>query len=91
MKSLLTIKHNITDPNLFDQYFSDLLWPLLYANISIASKEEILEIIKDTFTQSIAHYSTQIGLDEMINLLQRLECGSLTCCEKHFKIASNKF
>jgi hypothetical protein len=27
----------------------------------------------------------------MLNLLQKLEGGSLTCCEKHFKIASNKF
>jgi hypothetical protein len=50
-----------------------------------------LEIIKNAFTQNIAHYSNQIGLDEMINALQNLEGGSLTCCEKHFKIASNKF
>jgi hypothetical protein len=50
-----------------------------------------LEIIKNAFTQNIAHYSTQIGLDEMINVLQILGGGSLTCCEKHFKIATNKF
>jgi len=85
------IKHTITDANLLDQYFSDFLWPLLYAKIPIARKEEILEIIKNAFTQNIAHYSTQIGLDEMINVLQILGGGSLTCCEKHFKIATNKF
>jgi len=27
----------------------------------------------------------------MINALQKIEGSSLTCCEKHFKIASNKF
>ena len=91
IKSILHIRHTITDSNLLDQYFSDFLWPLLFANISIARKEEILEIIKNAFTQNIGHYSTQIGLDEMINLLQKLEGGSINCCEKHFKIASNKF
>lgn len=91
IKSILHIKHTITDQSLLDQYYSDFLWPLLHANIPLVRKEEILEIIKNAFTQNIAHYSTQIGLDEMINLLQKLEGGSLTCCEKHFKIASNKF
>lgn len=27
----------------------------------------------------------------MINVLQIIGGGSLTCCEKHFKIATNKF
>lgn len=72
IKSILYIKHTITDTNLLDQYFSEFLWPLLEANIPLVRKEEILEIIKNAFTQNIAHYSSQIGLDEMINVLQKL-------------------
>lgn len=80
IKSILYIKHTITDPNLLDQYFSDFLWPLLEADIALIRKEEILQIIKNAFTQNIAHFSNQIGLDEMINAIQKLEGSSLTCC-----------
>jgi hypothetical protein len=29
IKSILYIKHTITDPALLDQYFSDFLWPFI--------------------------------------------------------------
>jgi len=57
----------------------------------MSRKEEILEIIKNAFTQNLNQQSSLIGLDEIINLLQIFEGSSLTCCEKHFKIASKKF
>ena len=42
IKSILHIKHTITDTNLLNQYFSDFLWPLLHAKIPMTYKEEIL-------------------------------------------------
>lgn len=32
IKSLLHIKHTITDNQLLDQYFSDFLWPIIGSN-----------------------------------------------------------
>lgn len=42
IKVILHIKHTITDTQLLDQYFSDLLWPLLQSQIALARKEELL-------------------------------------------------
>ncbi len=87
---LFIIKTNITDNSLLDQYYSELLWPLLQSNIGRTKKEEILELIKNAFAQNIGHFTSVIGLDQLINMIDYLESSSQFCCEKHHKILIHK-
>ena len=39
---ILSIKQTITNRELLDQYYSDLLWPLASSSLEISRKQEIL-------------------------------------------------
>lgn len=39
IKSILHIKHTITDSQLLDQYFSDFLWPMIVSKSDMERKQ----------------------------------------------------
>jgi hypothetical protein len=90
VKSLLHVKHTITDTQLLDQYFSDFLWPMIGCSTDWERIQEVTEIIKNACAQNVAHYQSVIGFDEMLNYLSKFEPKSVSCCQKHYKLIARK-
>lgn len=61
------------------------------SKISISSKQMLLEIIKNNFTQNVSYFSNIIGLDQMLNVIMKMATKTSRCCEKHFKIMIKRF
>jgi hypothetical protein len=53
-------------------------------------KQEITEVIKNAMAQNVGHYHSILGIDEMINYLIKLESKSITCCQKHYNLVTQK-